>query len=327
MKERTFQYPAKDYLRGQFAQFVPPGPGFGLYLPGPENLELPLYVARGYRPADLIGAEHSAANIAEVTRNAQGVRVMHGEIRDVVATIERERLPRLRIASLDFDGSYDTDITALLSVARVFPAEPDGHLMVTSYAARDQDAVRQGVIAASKFYSALGDLDRFQRGFDRMLRRYGHLQRHLSNAVATDQSHLCRELGFLWWMVLFMGFTRLDGAYGTLDEDGIAEVNRVLARISDKVVAQRRGTQFVRVRAPELREILSGRHCQMWPTDFRHFAYASRMNQPMRTWFFRICPMVDDPPTVLEVVEQMWELAVRAPLTLVDPHGDPITFG
>lgn len=328
MKERTFGYPANDYQREEFARFIPSGPGAGLYLPGPENLELPLFLGRGYRSVDLMGAEHNDDAYPEVLRNAQGVRVIRGSVRQAVETIEREQLPPLRFASLDFDGSHDTDTTDLLAVARVFPADPDGYLRVTSYAARDQDAVRQGVIAGSKFYSALGDLDRFQRGFDRMLRRYTHLRKHLPHAVAPDQAHLCRELGFLWSMVLFMGFTRFDGPYGTLDAASLEAVNAVLVGISDRVMAQKRGTQFVRVRDAKLRNILSGRHCQMWPTDFRHYAYQSRMGQPMRRWFFRICPMRGtDLPTVLEVIEQVWELAVRAPLIFVDPHGDPITFG
>jgi hypothetical protein len=67
---------------------------------------------------------------------------------------------------------------------------------------------------------------------------------------------------------------------------------------------------------------LHSQRAHFWPTDFRHFFYYSRHNQPMQAWFLRICPLGDrKKESLLSLIEQLWQLAIRAPLQFVDKTG------
>lgn len=333
--ERSHNYPPKNRGRDEWMSFLPssfmiPSETSGLYLPGVENLELPGYLKKGCRPELLIGAEHDEERFPLVQANARGIRLTR-TIREAVEFIEGERLPLLTFANLDFDGSYDTFIPSLLSLFRVFPNHRGGFFAVTSYAARDAQALRQGACNVSKFYSGLVDRLTFHTEFGRMLERHEALRLGLG-ARMEPHTHLARELGFLWWMTLAMGVTvRDERGGGQYDRKFMNSVTKVLRRITKLVEGVTQNAADLHfVREPELYELLQGRRSHLWPTDFRHLAYYTACRQPMRTWMLRIIPVTDvadtAPPTVQEVLAQMWELAARAPLRYIDESGNTKVF-
>lgn len=334
--ERNYAYPAKNRGRDEWMSFLPrsfdiPSETSGLYLPGTQNLELAGYLAKGARPGLLFGAEHDDARFPIVQENAHGIRVVR-TVLDAVDAIEAERLPLLTFVHLDFDGNYDTYVDDILRIFRVFPNERAGYFAVTSYAARDAKALRQAMCNVSKFYSGLADRVRFHTEFGRMLERHDAV-RKLLGAHMEPQRHLARELGYLWWMVLVMGITSRNGnGLGCYDQAFLHSIKRPLKRITKRVEGLLDAATYMPVTLDEeLHELLQDRSCQLWPTDFRRVAYysASQYSQPMRTWMLRIIPVPDGttvPPTVQEVLTQVWELAARAPLRYVSELGEVKIF-
>lgn len=336
--ERTYDYPAKNGVRDLWMAFLPPHiPNIagctGLYLPAPENLEGPGYAAKGFNPAMLIGAEHHPDRAAEVRVAAPGIQLVTGPIRAAVDHAIKSGLPRLTFANLDFEGSYNTYLEDLLSVFRAFPADPAGYLAVTSYAARDDEAIIQGVVNISKFYAGLGyDMSRFFRETGMMMERYKAMNRVLeTESRVPDHMHLSRELGFLWWLAVGMIVTAYrDDGYGTRDEAFLSTIEGHLREISSRVLDLGRGTEFCLVPMPELAPLLQKKRCELWPKHLTHIAYHShgRMKQAMRTWFVEVERIRDaaEMPTAQEVLEQVWQLARRTPLTYIDESGSRITI-
>lgn len=337
MGERTHDYGAKNVVRAEWMRFLPapfsnPETVHGLYLAGHENLELEHYLRMGIAPDNLVIPEHDTRLLPLVRRRSGGVRVVHGRVIDAVQAIVSERRPRLLFANLDFDGSFGTYRDDLLSVFTVFPTEEEGYLGVTSYCARDDETIGQGIVDLSKFYSGLGDREMYLRDIGSMIARHRHLRHYQSEMTSPDHAHIARTMSFLWWVAVGMGLVDSgQNGYGTFDRaylDG--PVNAVLARIDARArELSDRPSDFHLVYEAELASVLATRNSALWPTDFRHIAYQTQGSQPMRTWFLRIEPVLDAAarPTLQDVLRQLWKLAVRAPLEFIDEGGTLISIG
>lgn len=333
---RTYDYPTKNEVRGQWMRFLAnahldrTSRRSGLYLPGPENLELPGYLQLGFSPSNLYGAEHDEKALEIVQRAAQGVNIIPGSVQDTVGDMIAREVTPLTFACLDFEGSYHTFLHDLLSVFRIFPALPSGCLAVTSYAARDDDTVEQGMVNFSKFWSGMTehDVSMFYQQSGLMLSRYSALQRHLASR-APAMGNVSRELGFLWWIVIAMSFTRYDkNGYGSLDKEAMAQVDPILKRITQRATEERNASAFSYVTERELGKALAKRKCELWPRSLVHIVHGTNSRQPMRTWFLDICriPHARDRYSAQEVLRQTWQLAARAPLMFVDRAGTKLTI-
>lgn len=331
MAERSFYYPAKNSIRDLWFDFVGqvknPRRSSGLYLPAVENLELPGYQRLGFVPDNLIGCEHDPEIVPEIRRNAQGIRIIPGSISEGVKTIKQSGLPRLAFANLDFDGIYDTYVEEILSLFNVFPVSPAGYLAVTSYSARDDVCISQGAVNMCKFYAALGDQVRFLSDIGVITDRWRGGKRLLGSKVP-DHYYVSRELGLLWWLFMVMTLVSYNGkGYGTIDRGMLKRMEGRLEKLSAQAAAVSKGKGMAFVTDDGLYDLLTSRSVQLWPTDFHHFIYYSQMSQPMRTWFFRICVLKGSQRTAQELLMQIWQLALRAPLVYIDDLGKSVTFG
>lgn len=328
---RTFNNPAKNGVRDDWMSFQPDTyepDDLIVYLPGEENLEFPGYRAKGVRPKQLIGAENVEARFGRVQANAPGIYVERGSVQQAVETIVRERRGRVRAANLDFEGSYLTYVRDLYSVFRVLHDRRESYLAVTSYAGRGRDTIAQGVLNTSKFYSSMGSSFTFYGEYGRMLRRHNRITARF-DSEAEEHTHLSRELGLLWSIVLGVGLVDpgSDG-YNVLDEIGLARVETGLNKIEQRFDADATMRPDALLNVPELADLLKERRTWYWPSEFRHYAYMSANHQPMRTWFFKIHPeQANERRTLWEVMRQIWDLAVMTPLIFVDQDGTTDIYG
>jgi hypothetical protein len=296
-----------------------------MYLPGPENLELPGYRALGLLPEHLVGCEYDARVLPVVRQKAGGIEVVHGNVLAGVEFVQQAGWPRLGVANLDFDGRYNSHLQEILGLFRVFPSEPEGYLAVTSYAAHDGEAIAQGKLNLAKFYAALGNAA-YYRMLGRQTTRW-NLCRDMLGSEVTSELMISRELGLLWWLAVAMSIVRYPrGGYGEIDRDYLAELDSVLAVVT---AAAENGMLLGFASEPRLSALLERRTVALWPTDIQRWLYHSQGMQPMWVWFFRICcvdPEAHDARTGLDLVLQMCELAERFPLIYVGSQGQKVTF-
>ena len=305
---------------------------YGLYRPSHGNLELADYRAKRINPNWLFGPEHDPDLCGAVKESAQGVRIVEGSVQDAVNIIQSEGQDHLTFANLDFDGAYNTYVEQILSVFRVMLNQPNelGYLGVTSFAAREH-GLTQGMNNISKFYSGLDDFVGFHTDLGRMRDRYASLGKMLTKVDAEAHSHLARELGFLWWMVVGMGMISYDGqdGYGRFDDQYLSQdVGSCLAEIDQKCTELKRGRDFVWTGVPELAKVLTKRRVCLWPTELVHIMHYTQRNQPMQTWFLKFWRVNIEPDgeTVQNLLRQIWELAVRSPLLYIDRNGRETSF-
>lgn len=304
----------------------------GLYLPSVENLEFDGYRKKGMRSHRLVGAEHDSSRFALANQNAQGIQLVPGSLCDAIELIERNKMPRLRFANLDFDGNQHTFTEELLALARVFPSSRGSYLAVTSYAARDKGALIQGIINACKFYSGLPSTSAFTMQYGHIIKRYELLLRLIPNGESTAHAHFQRELGLLWWIVLMLAVIDPPqiGMISVFDQSFIDKLDVILVNLTHKAEERLADTggmaDIIFVAERELRDVLAQRTVHYWVTDMRRYAYWSDNRQPMRTWFFRIAPLEDKQETAQDLLEQVWNFASRFPLTYIDSEGNRVTI-
>lgn len=340
--ERTHNYPAKNTARDTWIHFCPASlskQASGLYLPGPENLELSGYRKKGIDLSRWFGAEQDESLWPLVEANAGGVRIVRGNMQAAVKEVIAARCYPLSVVHMDFDGSYGTFVEQIFSVFTVFPAK-EGWLCVTSYSARDEATLLQGMVNTSKFYSGLKDLPSFWEIYGIMFRRHVHLKKLLDSRVP-DYTHLTREIGFLWWIALILGVvSRKQAGLWTIDRQYLERVGHVLAEItaraeqiltaiSDKKGHTKMTAEVKVVRDTQLADILDQHRTLLWPESFAHYVYYTSQRQPMRVWMFKITehPSGLQRPTHQELLEQVWRLARRAPLVYIDEGGTEINIG
>ncbi|OGL62233.1 hypothetical protein A3C09_01720 [Candidatus Uhrbacteria bacterium RIFCSPHIGHO2_02_FULL_47_44] len=325
---RDYDYPAKNTVRDAWMRFLPEffqdTQAHGLYLPGHQNLEFPCYEQKRLSKDRLIGIEHDPSRFAAVKRKANGIRLIHGNVRDAVCEIEQQHIPRLRFANLDFEGLYSRLISEILSLFRVFPSTSGGYLCVTSFSSRDEETLLQGMIHTSKFYSGRAERTEFMSDYGRMVNRYVALKHILKDPRASDHSHLTRELGFLWWMTLVMGVMQFPGdTYGIIDEAYLTELDAILERIDERSRARSEGTlDFHLVYDTELATRMCAHTSCLWPSGFQHFIYYTAPGLPMHVWMLKIDFInTKKKPSHQDVLEQVWQFATRTPLIYVDKMG------
>lgn len=329
--------PSKNRVRGAWMDFLPASfdisghQPIGLYLPGCENLELPGYLAKGLAPRQLVGVERDLERLPGVVRSSGGIRVVAGTPLDAVNILVRERSARLAFANVDLEGNYDACVNQILALFRMMPFDDDrpADLAVTSYAARVH-GLHGGLVNASKFASGIDDVDQVSTQIGTMQQRYDVVTSMLATRNGVKRfSHLWRELGFLWWVVIGMGLadTAADG-YGSLDLGYLRdELSPALKRVEQALQAGGRGTDVRLVRERALADRLERRTVTLWPTAFRHILYYSPQHQPMQTWFLKFWRITHaDGRTMRDLLRQVWDLAVRAPLTFVSAEGVDVTI-
>lgn len=333
--ERSYDYPAKNAVRRAWMQFLPlsfQSSSYvrGLYLPGNANLELSGYLEKGVQAHQLIGAEHNEDVYERIKAQASGIHLVQGSIQEAVRQIKEREWNPLTFANFDFDGSCHTFVEDVLSVFSVFPLNDPAYLSVSSYSARDDEAVLQGIVNTSKFYSTFESTAQFWASYGRMMDRNTALRRQLPGSSVEDHVHLSRELGFLWWMALVMGsIDRCENAVWTVNESYTQSFNDILQDITRRAM-ERIGDQgeFRVLSDPRLGQQLRNRVCSLWPDRFEHYVWFTAQRQPMRTWMIRIQPLGQEEPrpTHFEVVEQLWNMATRTPLVYLNHSGTKISF-
>ncbi len=336
--ERTHNYAAKNGVRNEWIRFLgdagvlgDPHDASGFYLPGIENIELELYRRLGIDPRRLVGAEH-LVHLAPLVRERDVMTLVQGSISKAVEAVIAQQLHPLTFAHVDLDGSYHTFLEDFLSLFRVFPTRTGGCLCVTSYSARDDETVMQGVVNTSKFYSVAGNMGQFWKDYGRMLERHTALRRMLVDSRSEDHAHLSRELGFLWWIALVMGTVEesvQDGRLSVVHRSYIDTLEGPLRSLTEHVQSiSTNARDFRLVHEPALRDLVSKTRCPLWPDRFEHYAYHTTGHQPMRTWMIRLIHVPEgmEPPTHLEIIEQLWNMAVRTPLVFYNESGVRVSF-
>jgi len=175
----------------------------------------------------------------------------------------------------------------------------------------------------------------FLTNYGRIMGLFEKLLQLIPRNESTPLSHLQRELGLLWWVVLMFGVIDPDkeGRYYVLDQDFLSQSSQVLDRITrevERIVSSSRHRTGLELFADEeLRDLLLTRRVRTEVTAMRRVAYWSQGRQPMRTWMFKIQPIPEgmERPTMQELLEHVWELACLAPLVYVDRDGEIVTFG
>ena len=338
MAERSYHYAAKDAVREEWMNYLPPvftDPlDLVLYLPARENLELPLYLQKGLSPLQLIGAEHDSEQLPRVQASANGIQLVSGNIRDAVEHIVRKGLPHLRAANLDFDGKSHSFIEELIALARVMPSVRGSYLAITSYAARDKGALLQGTVNTTKIFTALGAMT-FLKRYGNMLGMYERLLRHIPHSESSAMAHFQREMGLLWWIVLMFGvidrpsdpseYHKVNQTF--LDESAQA-LEDITSRVKERLGTRPDESEIIMIPDKRLHALLTGRRVSARVTSMRRLAYWSSNRQPMRTWFFTIQPLSeqDRPMTMQQLVSQVWDLACSTPLVYLDEDGMRITI-
>ena len=334
MREGTMQsynYPAKNRVRDEWMRFLPPSfhmSTSGLYLPGPENLELPGYQKKGFLPENGFGAEHDQDRFGHVASNAGGMHVVLGSVSDTIDEV-RASGQHLSFANLDFDGTAHTFVDQVIKLFTVFPKEPSGCLAVTSFASRNPRSLTKGIENTSKFYSGLEDPMAFFHGYGQMVNRYRALKKQLVNKRTDDHTHLSRELGFLWWLALVLGVIDHNAqGWGVVNHPHLNRIENVLTKIQERSRAlEKKDKDFHLVREARLHKRLKRRKSRLWVERFSHLFYYTEQSLPMQTWMFEISHAPSgERPTHAQVLQQMWQLALRAPLIYVDPQGTTITI-
>jgi len=333
--ERTYNYPAKNAVRKAWMQFLPssfasPALTRGLYLPGHTNFELSGYLEKGLQAQNLIGVEHDETIFDRISLLGSGIELVKGSIKDAVEQIASRGLHPVTFANFDFDGSCHTFIEDVLSVFRIFPTKDSAYLSVSSYMARDDEAVLQGMVNTSKFYSVFESATQFWTAYGRMMDRYTALRRQLPGSSVEDHAHLSRELGFLWWIALVMGCVDYqDGHTWSVKQSSLELYEDILREITVRA-RERIGDagEFRVLSDSRLGERLRQRSCYLWPDRFEHFVWFTAQRQPMRTWMIRLEPFGqnDVRPTHFEIVEQLWNMATKTPLVYFDHSGTKISF-
>lgn len=333
---RTYDYPAKNAVRERWMRFLPASftshmQVHGLYLPGAENLELSGYLAKGLNPANLIGLEREDQTFRKLRRRAGGIVAQKATTEEAIKKICLTGGPLLTFASLDFESSYHHfAANTILPLFQILPAQEAGYLSVTSYAARDSELSELALTNLTRFQSALGNPDGFYTNLGRILDRFTDQKKQV-DSEATDHAHMCRELGFLWWVALGLGFTDRDGngqTPGKLNDSGLNAIWPLVVKIAESVAHLDNNDLMLAKTNPALSEALANYQAQLWPTDFQRLLYYSQNGQPMQTWFIRVCRLAEEEqrPTVRGLVRQIWELAARAPLQYINNAGKLITF-
>ena len=336
--ERSYDYPAKNAVREAWMRFLPlfamrdlEHPIRGLYLPSTQNLELSGYLAKGMDPNGLIGVEHDPRWQDRIEMHGHKIALVRGTIQDAVQMVRDKKWYPLTFANFDFEGSYHTFIRDVLSVFSVLPAQDASYITVSSYCARDDDALLQGIINTSKFYSTFDSSTQFWSAYGRMKDRYSALRRQLSGGGSLEEhTHLSRELGFLWWIALALGtIENRNGTVWSVTESYMETFDDILQDISRRVsVHTDEPGEFRVLNDPRLSDRLKARTCSLWPDRFEHYVWFTAQHQPMRTWMIRIQPIeADSPkPTHFEIIEQLWNMATRTPLVYFTNNGTKITF-
>lgn len=336
---RSYDYPAHNALRAAWMRYLPPvlsePDDRVFYLAGAENLELDGYLHKGMTTDRLLSAEHNRDLLSRVRRNAKGVYVVDGNVQAAVDLHVSRGFPRLRAAWLDFDGNSHTFVEELMALARILPGHKGGALAITSFAARDMGALKQGTINTAKLYSGLPSTARFLRQYGRMMGQYEHLLRQIEGGGSTELAHFQREMGLLWWIVLMFGVTDLPegNPYYELDQAWLVQADVVLHQITKTVETlignQPSQTDLVFVLNPALRDLLKQRRVNTWITNIERYAFWSVNRQPMRTWFVKVQPWTEEEerPSMQTLLDQVWTLACSSPLVYIDPDGETVTIG
>lgn len=334
---RSYNYPAHNALREAWMRYLPPTLSqkndHAFYLAGHENLELPGYLAKGLTSDRLHTAEHDEALQPLVEASSGGIQVVRGNVKDAIGEMVDSGVKTLRSVWLDFNGSPHSYVEELLALARLMPAKDGSSLGITSYAARDHGALIQGTVNAAKFYSGLPNTGRFITQYGRMMRQYEHTLRFLRAKKSTPLAHFQREMGLLWWLVLMFG--AIDhGRANTwrINLEFVQNADEVLQAITQEV-ERRLGTRssetdLVFVLDTRLRDLLARRKVKAWITHLERYAFWSANRQPMRTWFAKIQPWPSNRPlpTMQELLEQVWTLAINSPLVYIDEDGMSVTI-
>lgn len=330
---RDYDYPAKNTVRDAWMRFLPDHfkdtHTYGLYLPGHQNLELTSYAQKRLTPEQLIGIEQDVHRFTSVKREAGGIRLIQGNVKDAVREIEHAHLPRLRFAHLDFEGLYSRSIGEILSLFRVFPSRSGGYLCVTSFSSRDEETLAQGMIHTSKFYSGRKERSKFMADYGHMINRSCALKHLLKDSRTPDHSHLTRELGFLWWMTLVMGVVDFTGDESrTFDDAYLTKLGEILEKIDERSSAvSESALDFHLVYESELADVMREHTSCLWPSAFQHFVYHTRSGLPMHVWMLKIDFVeTKKKPSHQDVLEQVWRFATYTPLIYVDKMGEAHTI-
>ncbi|OGL99352.1 hypothetical protein A2304_00035 [Candidatus Uhrbacteria bacterium RIFOXYB2_FULL_57_15] len=326
--------PPKNKVRDAWMDFLPASfeidrAPVGLYLPGAENLELDHYARKGIAPRQLIGCERDVAILPEVVRNARGIRVIAGAPAAAAPILMRERIAPIRFANLDFEGGYETHVRDILAALRLTApcCDDSSDLAVTSYAARGH-SLRDGSLHASKFRSTLDDHEMVYTQLRMMERRYEIAATMLANPYARPYSHLRRELGFMWWMVMGLGLMDIGRhGYGAFDTKFLsARISPGIDAIELRLNGNGHGEGLRLVREPMLAMAMEERTTILWPTAFRHILYYSPSGQPMQAWFLKYWRIEGGRYSLRDLCRQVWDLAVRTPLTFISADGMDVTI-
>ncbi len=333
--ERNYDYPAKNAVRDAWMRFLPPFfsskyPVCGLYLPGCSNLELPGYLAKGIAPSHLVGVECLKHLQDRIEMHGSPIHLVRGTIQDAIQMIKERQWYPIAFANFDFDGSYRTSIVDVLSVFTVFASDEPAHFSVSSYCARDDEAMLEGMVNTCKFYSMFESSSRFWTAYGRMKDRYEALRQQLPNSRVEDHAHLSRELGFIWWVALLIGtIENRHGGMWSRNESYLQTFDDILAEITTSIEPRiRRDSELHVYHDPRLSERLKARSCYLWPDRFEHYVWYTAQNQPMRAWMIRLQPLQEDEerPTHFDVIEQLWNMATKTPLIYFNTNGTRISF-
>lgn len=334
----SYNYPAHNALRESWMHYLPhtlaQSDDHVFYLAGTENLEIDGYLAKGLTPRQLHSAEHDPSRFHTVCANSNGVHITQGGIKLAIEEMESSGVTTLRGAWLDLEGNSHSYTEELLALSRLMPSQDGSCLALTSYAARDRMALVQGTVNACKFYSGLPSSGCFLSQYGAMMHQYEHALKLLPTGESSALAHFQREMGFLWWLVLMFGATNRNenSPLWQLDNKFLVDSDDVLRQITNDVqqrlTTQPAETDLVFVLNTQLRDLLSQRRVSTWITHLRRYAFWSMKRQPMRTWFAKIVPypLDEEPPTMQELLLQVWTLACQTPLVILDEEGKSITI-
>lgn len=296
----------------------------GVYFPGVNNWEGPRYAQLGLAP---FAVERDAQRYARIIDPADSANPMssqqlfHGSLLEFMECRAKAGGPRLAFANCDFEGRVHAIADELMAVFTLFPGSQAGYMAITTFAARDDRTIVEGVLHLNYLNAVLegaafDNLGPVMDQWASYVHAHGRQSRYF-NQVA-------RDFGLLWRLVLGIGLVEMParGPGGLIDRrhHAVAQACRQMYTRASQVRSFGEKPFLYRISDPGLLTEFSRYTTEVVPLTMQRIVYRSVAGKNrMCTWlvsFHRSSPVL-----WREAVERLWHLYCMSTLFYVDANG------
>lgn len=327
-----YSSPAKRQVRAMYfaglERMLPllgSAPVNGVYLPGVHNWEGPGYARLGLKPFAVERNARRYARIVDPAQSAHPLKEVDLFQGSLLAFMEEQALaggPRLSFANCDFEGRVHAIADELMATFSLFPGPDAGYMAITTFAARDDRTIIDGVLHLNYLNAALAgeafeDLGAVTDQWAAYVRAHGRQSRYF-NQVA-------RDFGLLWRLVLGMGLVEMPtegpGALISGRHRAVAEACRIMYMRASEIRSFGSQPFLYRIEDPGLGVRFSRYTVSIIPLTLQRIVYRSVAGRNrMCTWligFHRTAPVLWS-----NAVASLWHMYCMSTLLYVDDLGE-----